>query len=771
MQLAYYNPSKLIVLDSGHRRNVLCSSVNEATSQHYQQVSLPRKYFDDTSAINHLGEVSSGHQDTIKSETCKEYYMALSSAAALMHYLKNQCHIEPRDIRISFTGPSSHMILDFSSLQSLEILQACHYFNQRNAHLKYSSVFSTINRTRTTGGKKLLKMSLVQPPKDLDTIRARQLAVKELLAVSNSDLLEKLSNLMEEIPKDHEAICLQFAITFPSQRVDKSKWISLTISKLMRLRSLLKLVPSLQQELAGSSSLLLQAIHAGLASTDVSMVLEMLNGILEEKDIKEEEIQKNVTHQIFMITCDENSVLDIARKDFYQTSQHVHELKEQYCAQFGVSNLKLLFTSKRKFYFGIARDSVQSEHEGALPAVFIPLNGSSQSTLFYTTNELNVLNSRLHTSLNDCFEIILTLIEALTERISESILHLRVLVEAISMLDLLLSFATFAKEHQEDYTCPQMERDGSLLIVEGRHLLVPERQKAETQANSTFLSTNRPFEIISGPNMAGKSTYSRQVALIIILGHIGSYVPAQFARIPIFSSILTRCTVRNDSGSIEDNLSSFYMEMQDIARVTHSLTSSSLVIVDEIGRSTSDADGEAIAWSVAEYLLSKRVFSIFISHFDVFKRMPQQYPMCLHRTFNSSSKSNPHQLQDGCFSEDNTAGDSRQYGIDLAENIGYPEEIIGRAKHLSSLVSHTKPDSSQSLGLGLGDENLRLRLEACDHLEVLCILCNQRGMSEDKLRSELGAVQEKLRELACQAPLGMDLNDDNDDEPSLARKK
>jgi len=246
-QLAHHNPSKLIVLDSENRRKVLSSSINEATSQVYDQVPLPRSCFDDTSAIHFLSKVATGDEGALKSESYKKYYMALASASALINYLRTQYQMEPHDIKMHFTGPSTHLMIDYSTLVSLELLQACQYTNQRNAHLKYTSVLSAINHTCTTGGKKMLKMSLVQPLRDIDTIRARQKAVQELL--ENPDLLKSLSGIMAKVPKDHEAVCLQFATNFPSLRADKSKWISQTVGKLLRLKSLLELLPSLAQEL------------------------------------------------------------------------------------------------------------------------------------------------------------------------------------------------------------------------------------------------------------------------------------------------------------------------------------------------------------------------------------------------------------------------------------------------------------------------------------------------------------------------------------------
>jgi DNA mismatch repair protein MSH4 len=588
---------------------------------------------------------------------------------------------------------------------------------------------------------------MVQPLKDVETIRARQSAVKELLA--NTDLLEKLCSTMKALPKDHEAVCLRFATTLPSSKIEKGKWITGIVSKLMRLQNFLQSLHVLEQALASSQTILLQAIHAALSSCNVSPLLEMLKETLEERDAKEDAVLRNITHQIFAFKCPENSVLDIARKDFLQTSEQVHQLAENYRTSSGIHKLKLLYTPKRKFHLALGKKVVHEEYEEGLPELFIPLQGKSQTNFLFSTLELNVLNSRLQTSLDDCFEILSNTVQAVGEQIRGNILQLRVLAEAVSTLDLLLSFAAFAKENADAYTCPDIESEGPLLIVEGKH----PQMKSNAEPNSTFLSKTRSFEIISGPNMAGKSTYSRQVALIAILGHMGCFVPATYARIPLLSSILTRCTVRHDSGNIEDNVSSFYMEMQDIARITNSLGPGSLVIVDEIGRSTSDSDGEAIAWSVAECLLAQKgVYSIFISHFQLLKQMPCYYPRCLYRTFSAADISKPHKLSENLLSdEDGGELESRQYGIALAENIGYPEDVIERARHMSRLVAEEKQDTSRQLQ----NKSLRLKFQAYDHLEVLGILSNKSDLSEETLRSELGALQQELRSISHrQAPSG-----------------
>jgi len=189
------------------------------------------------------------------------------------------------------------------------------------------------------------------------------------------------------------------------------------------------------------------------------------------------------------------------------------------------------------------------------------------------------------------------------------------------------------------------------------------------------------------------------------------------------------------------------MEMQDIARITKSLTPSSLVIVDEIGRSTSDADGEAIAWSVAEHLLSAKAFSVFITHYEIFHQMPSCYPRCLHRAFPvCAAQADCHRLQDSRAASGRNSEAAGQYGIDLAQSIGYPEEIIQGARLLSKLVLQNKSQAS-SQQASSADQSLRLKMQAYDQLEVLSLLSSKSRLSEADLRSELSRIQDDLKKL------------------------
>ena len=743
MQLSHYEPSKLIVLDSEHRRKVLSSSVNEATAEAYDQVPLPRSCFDDTSAFHYLvSRVSADERESMRTEDCRRYYMALSSAGALLNYSRAQSKTEPHNIRLRLTSPDTHLALDFSTLVSLELLQACQYHRQRNQHRKRASVLGAIDRTRTTGGRRLLKTSLVQPPRDLETIRARQDAVRELVA--RPELARAIADRVSAVPRDHEHICLQFATSFPSLKCDKGRWIQRTVSKLLSLRGLLRLLPSLARELSGARSLLLRAVGLALTQADVGDVLASLEGLLEEDDGDQSRRDAGVTHLCYLVKCEENGALDVARRELERVGEQAHDLEERYRKELGTGAVKLGFNPRRKFHLMVPKGGGD---EVNLTGSFIPLPASatSRATACYTTLELNVVNSRLQTSLGDCFDILCGMIEGLTERVRGNITHLRVLAEAMSTLDLVVSFAELALEPKgEGYTCPDVEEGGPLLIVEGKHPLLAGES---AEPNSTFLSRDRPLELVSGPNMAGKSTYSRQVALVAILAHAGSFVPAKYARVPLLAQVLTRSTVTRDSGSIEDNLSSFYAEMQDIARVTRALGTcpgASLVVVDEIGRSTSEADGEAIAWSVAEHLLSSAgAFTVFITHYDLLGRLPEKYPGCLHRAF-SSARGSKHQLNEAGSGPDQGLSE-KQYGIDLAEGIGYPEEVVAEARELSRAASLAKARPPQAPR----DPGFRLKAQARDHLEVLSLLFAKGLLSEGALRAELLGIQQQLQRLTA----------------------
>lgn len=735
--MAHYNPEKLIVLANASENKAMLSSINEVTLASYEQIYMLRKHFDDTAAIQYLEEIASDGGDQLRSEGRKKYYMALAACGALLSYLGGEDNARLQNVCIKCVTPDMHMMIDYSSLQTLELLQTCKYSIQQNASAKSASLLSTMNYTVTSSGQKFLKSSIVQPLKDIQTIRARQNAVKEILA--SEDLFSALSAFLDSYPKDHESVCLQM---IPKQWTpkDKTKWISQVISRLFKLRRILASLPSLKHALQKSSSLLLRAIFTAVDSESFDQILKALNEILVEEDVKQHQVQNNITSQIFALKCSENSLLDIARKDFCHTTEQIHNLADDYRKSYNLNTIRLLYSSKKNFYLSIAkRSGDHGTNEVQIPDAFISL-GPSSNNRHFSTQDLNILNSRLQTSLDDCYEILGNVFQNINDKIQTQTGQLRVLVEAISLLDFILCLVKYAKDCGPLCTCPEVEDAGAMLIVDGRHPVLA-HCNPEFNSNSTFLSSNRSVEVICGPNMSGKSTYSRQVALIAILAQMGSFVPASYARLPILSAIYSRCTIINDSGCIEDNVSSFFMEMQDTARIMDSLQASSLVIIDEIGRSTSEEDGEAIAWSIAEYILSKNVFSIFISHYDLIKKLPLMYPKSLCRAYSYNKDTNTHKLEEITPSSHCSDQHRLQYGIDLAAQIGFPEDII----EFSRMLSGNEAEEKSDLNRVSNDPEYGSMIKLYDRLQIISLLAKQSKLSEDTLRSELQSIQSELK--------------------------
>ena len=748
MQLAHYAPARLVVLDSPPGPAKASSSINEATRPFYNHVKLPRRCFDDTSAMELLEELAPADVGRIRSDDGKRHYLALSASAALLGYLESERGMRLQNLRVRFVGPGTHVMIDGATLETLEILHTCRYAHQRNAHLKGCSVFSAINYTRTLGGQKLLKASLVQPLKDLDTIRARQECVKELLA--NEDMRVELTCILEGFPRDHERVCLQFAAT-PPKTAEKAKWISQTIAKLVRLRALLADLPRLRKTLEGSQALILQAILAATSSDAFGKILGVLGTVLEEGDYTQDEIRRNVTHQIFLVRAEPNGELHASRQEFCRISEQIHHLADGYRAAPGLGTLRLSYGTKQNFYLTVGR-AREGEPEARLPENFIPIGESAKSARHYTTLELNILNGRLQTALDACFDVLTGIVDGLLERVHAGLEHLRVLSEAISLLDLVASFADYAKQSGDLCTCPVVSESGPLLIVEGRHPVLLQTREDFTP-NSTFLSLSRSMEVVSGPNMSGKSTYSRQVALIAVMAFAGSFVPARFAHVPMLSAILTRCTVMRDSGCLEDNASSFLMEMRDIARVTESLRPHCLVLVDEIGRSTSEADGEAIAWSAAEHLLSKRVLCVFVSHFAlVSEAFPAIYPRCLRRAFGCKDAPE-HALREVVAEAPASAADAGEgYGIDLARSLGFPDDVLAGAKALARIAAE-EGAAEGKLWSAAADGDARADLMAFDRLQMLAVLWRAGRLSAEDAREEFRAIQNDLKAAALSTAL------------------
>ena len=264
--------------------------------------------------------------------------------------------------------------------------------------------------------------------------------------------------------------------------------------------------------------------------------------------------------------------------------------------------------------------------------------------------------------------------------------------QALAQVDVLGSLASKAKTL--NWTCPKLVEQSILQIDQGRHPVVESqlaKRSLSFSGNDSELNLSRKMLLITGPNMGGKSTYMRQVALITVMTYIGSFVPAKTATLGPIDQIFTRIGASDDLAS---GRSTFMVEMTEAASILHRATPHSLVLMDEIGRGTSTFDGLALAWSIAKYLLEiNQSYTLFATHYLELASLPSQYPQCINVHLSAIEQGKNliflHQVKPGHASQ--------SYGLQVAQLAGVPKVVIQQArKKLSALESNTPANHAQA---------------------------------------------------------------------------
>lgn len=409
--------------------------------------------------------------------------------------------------------------------------------------------------------------------------------------------------------------------------------------------------------------------------------------------------------ECFAIKVGQDGMLDVARKTYLQTVEEIYA-EAQTLGEENDLELQVHYTAARGYHLKLPSDVT------SLPDDFIQCVKSPRF-IACTTKTIASLSDRSQEAITEALVITDRITMAMCEWLHLHLTELFAQAESLAMLDLLVSFADLVLSSPREWCCPVIRDGGPLVIKEGRHPIMAElssehrgkfiikrdgaaqsrdnHDKVGFVPNNTFVDDMTSLHVISGVNGSGKTTYTKQVGLLVILAQIGCFVPAHEAFIPLRLRILSRIGSGDD---IENNLSTFMMEMKDTAFIVRHCTEASkcLVLIDELGRSTSNADGSAIAWSVAEELASKKgTISLFVTHYPLLLNLAMVYPQqCknVHMSVDVTDgkfKQYRHTLSDGANVVET------DYGIDLAERIGIGTAIIEVARATKLQIMATAP--------------------------------------------------------------------------------
>lgn len=566
----------------------------------------------------------------------KEHEAAVGAAGALLNYIRLTQNLMPQHLDgISLETDSQYIGMDAATRRNLEITQTL-------SGKKSPTLFSILDGCATHMGSRLLALWLHHPLRSRAHIRARQEAVAAL-----GSQYETLQGRLKNIA-DIERIAARIAVGNARPR------------DLAALRDSLFALSEIELSAEGSS--LLETLKA-VFPENLPVAETLKAAVMPEPAVWLKD--GGVINQGYSAELDELRHIQNHGDEF------LLELEARERERTGLSTLKVEFNRVHGFYIELSK--VQAEQA---PADYQRRQTLKNAERFITP-ELKTFEDKVLTAQEQALALEKRLFEALLKEVQTALPQLQKAAKAAAALDVLSTFTATAAER--GFVCPEFADYPVIHIENGRHPVV-EQQVRHFTANHTCLDHKHRLMLLTGPNMGGKSTYMRQVALIVLLAHTGSFVPADSAQIGPIDQIFTRIGASDDLAS---NRSTFMVEMSETAYILHHATDQSLVLMDEVGRGTSTFDGLALAHAIAEHLLQKnKSFSLFATHYFELTKLPEA-----HATAVNMHLSALEQGQDIVFLHHIEPGPaSKSYGIAVAKLAGLPNRALKAAqKHLDEL--------------------------------------------------------------------------------------
>ena len=563
----------------------------------------------------------------------------ISAAGALIEYLREaQKHALSNISSVKVVNSEKFMLLDSIAVRNLELVRS----NAENK--KYGSLLWLLDKTKTGMGARYLNQILLSPLKDVAGINARLDGVEEL--VNASVVRMSISDILRDV-KDVERL---------SGKISNG---NLTPRDCLALAVSLNTIPALKFQLSGFTSSILCGINEELL--DLRDLAEYLTAAI---DPEAPALMKDGGY----IRAGFYEELDELRVIGSKGKQIVLEIEAKERERTGIKTLKVGYNRVFGYYI-----EVTNSFKDKVPEDYIRRQTLANGER-YITEELKIIEEKILTSGERALKLEAQIYGEILRALLENIEKLKTVSFAIAKLDCLVSFATVAKERR--YVRPVIRQSGETLsITDGRHPVVEALSKERFVPNDTLLDNDENRSaIITGPNMAGKSTYMRQVALIVLMAHIGCFVPAKAAEIPLTDRIFTRVGA---SDNLIFDQSTFMVEMTEVATILLHATRDSLLILDEVGRGTSTYDGLSIAWSVIEFLTEKiRAKTLFATHYHELTQLENSVQGV------KNYKITVRELNGAVVFLRKIArgGANRSFGIEVASLAGVPKEITARAK-------------------------------------------------------------------------------------------
>ena len=647
LELGRINPSEVLVCQRMGKKSASdvvpreIKDIPESLEGKYRFTGRPSMYFQYEPSKRRI--LDTFNVSTLEGFGCQNLDWAVGAAGCVLEYLQHtQGDFCPKFEGLNTYSIEGHLVLDSNTRKNLELVETS---RERTFE---GSLLWTIDKTKTSMGGRMLRRWLMKPLFCVSSIKERQAAIQEM--VSSFQLRKDLDQLFTRF-SDLERLAVRVS--------------SGTISPkdLNAIQMSLEALPELGKVVENRESEFL----SGLAKIPTDLI--ELHKKLKDS-IADDAPRELMDGGIFKASYSEE--LDEIRDLLGGGKQWISDYQAKQQQETGIKSLKVSFNKTFGYYIEVTKANASN-----VPDSFIRKQTLTNAERYITPElkeyEAKILNAEKNQSDLE-YKMFLDFRKSLIE--FGKVLH--VVAQQLASLDALLSLADVA--HERKYVCPEIDESRELEIEEGRHPVLEKiLPMGEYVSNATRLcgaNDDHQLVVLTGPNMSGKSSYLRQVALIVILAQIGSFVPATRARIGLVDRIFTRIGAVDD---LTQGQSTFLVEMSETTQCCRSATDRSLILLDEVGRGTSTYDGVAIAWAVAEFLARDvRSRTIFATHYHELNGLSNFFPQIAnYQVLVKESKGNVEFIRSVV-----PGGASRSFGVQVAKMAGLPSQVVVRAQYL-----------------------------------------------------------------------------------------